>query len=250
LVKHYPIIGQHAIKASLTVDELERKSYYQMEHIFPASEYVREDLIGRYKIDSQKITVVGMGVGKIQPFTGKKDYRNGHILFVAKHGIEGNKGGPLLFKAFEIVQKKNPDLKLVVVGAEKHRDLLKSIPNVTVTGYISWNELQDLYNKAALFAMPALHEPWGQVYVEALLCKTPVLGLNRNSLPEITDQGKYGILIDQPDPEAVAEGIIGAFQNPDKLEQMGLEGQRNCLNKYSWDIVAKKMIQVMFESLR
>jgi len=53
-----------------------------MQHIFPASEYVREDLIGHYRIAPEKVTVAGMGVGKIQPFMGQKDYRNGHILLL------------------------------------------------------------------------------------------------------------------------------------------------------------------------
>jgi glycosyltransferase involved in cell wall biosynthesis len=246
LVKHAPRMGRHAIRASLRMDELERRCYSQMEHIFSASEYVRENLIEHYRISPDKVTVVGVGVGKIQSFTGQKDYRSGHILFVVKHAFEG-KGGPLLFKGFEIAQKRNPDLRLVVVGGEEYRERLNGLPNVTVTGYISWDELQDLYNRAALFAMPAVYEPWGQVYVEALLCKSPILGLNRNSLPEITDQGKYGILVEHPVPEAVAEGLIQAFQNPDKLEQMGLEGQIHCLNKYTWDIVAKQMTQVMFQ---
>jgi len=194
------------------------------------------------------VTIVGMGVGKIRPFAGKKDYCNGHILFVAKQGVDGHKGGPLLCEAFKIAQEKIPDLKLVIVGGEEHRDLVNGIPNVTVTGYISWDELQQLYEKASLFAMPALYEPWGQVYVEALQCKTPILGLNRNSLPEITDGGKYGILIDEPTPQAVAEGIIWAFEHPEKLEQMALEGQTFCLDRYSWDSVAEKMCEVIFRA--
>ena len=246
-IKHYRRIGRRAIDASVAMDKLDQRCCCQMEHIFSASEYVRENLIEHYKIDPGKVTVVGMGVGEIQPFTDKKDYRNGHILFVAKQGVDGHKGGPLLFEAFKIAQKKEPDLKLVIVGGESHRDLINGIPNVRVTGYIAWDELQELYNKASLFAMPALYEPWGQVYVEALLCKTPILGLNRNSLPEITEDGKYGLLVNQPTPEAVAEGLIQAFRNPDKLEQMGLEGQRHCLNKYSWDIVAKQITQVIFQ---
>lgn len=139
LVKHYPRVGRHAIRASVTMDELERRCYSQMEHIFPASEYVREDLIKHYQIASEKVSVVGMGVGKIQPFMGQKDYRNGHILFAVKHGFEG-KGGPLLIKGFEIAQKRNANLKLVVVGGEEYRERLNGVPNVTVTGYIPWNE--------------------------------------------------------------------------------------------------------------
>jgi glycosyltransferase involved in cell wall biosynthesis len=116
---------------------------------------------------------------------------------------------------------------------------------VTVTGFIPQEELQNLFNTAALFAMPALNEPWGLVYLEALACKTPILGLNRNSLPEITRKGQYGLLVDEPTPDCIADAILQAFSHPEKLREMGAMGQTYCLKTFSWDQVAMKIVSVM-----
>jgi glycosyltransferase involved in cell wall biosynthesis len=225
-------------------EKLERDSYAQIKHFFSISEYVRQNLIDHYQVEPERITVVGTGRGKIKPLKEEKDYAKGHILFVGKERFE-DKGGPLLIEGFKKAQKKNPSLKLVIVGQEQYKKLIGSVPNVTVTGFIPWDELQNLFNTAALFAMPAFNEPWGLVYLEALACQTPILGLNRNSLPEITCQGQYGFLVDEPTPESIAETILQAFSNPNKLRDMGAAGQKYCLEQFSWEQVASKIASVM-----
>jgi glycosyltransferase involved in cell wall biosynthesis len=237
-------MNQYTPKMLQLAEQLERESYAQLKHFFVISEYVRENLIDHYRIEAERITVVGTGRGKIEPFTGDKDYENGHILFVAKDRFE-DKGGFLLLEGFNIAQRKKPSLKLVIVGKEQYRNLIGPVPNVSVTGFIPWEELQNLFNTAALFAMPALNEPWGLVYLEALACKTPILGLNRNSLPEITCKGQYGFLVDKPTPDSIADAILQAFSNPDKLRAMGAAGQRFCLETFSWERVALKIASVI-----
>ncbi|SRR5579883_237290 len=227
------------------VEQLEWESFAQIKHFFPLSEYVRDNLINYYKINPAQITVVGTGRGRLQAFTGDKDYRNGHILFVASGRFE-DKGGLVLLEGFKIAQKKNPSLKLVIVGQEEYTHLNGCIPNLTVKGYIPWGEeLQNLFNTSALFAMPSLNEPWGLVYLEALACKTPVLGLNRNALPQITQGGKYGFLLEQPRPDVIADTFLQAFSNPQKLKEMGDAGQKYCLETFTWKKVASKIISVM-----
>jgi glycosyltransferase involved in cell wall biosynthesis len=226
------------------LDGLEREAYMQVRHFFPESRYVRDNLVTHYGIDPDCITVVGTGRGEIEPFTGEKDYANSYILFVAKERF-ADKGGPLLLDAFKLAQAENRNLKLVVVGDDRYREKIGDVANVTVTGRVSWDRLQELFNKAALFAMPALNEPWGLVYIEALVCRTPVLGLNRNAFPEIAGDGKFGFVVDEPTPAAVAEAILDAFSAPERLREMGHAGQAYCLRTYSWDNVAKRVADVM-----
>ena len=77
---------------------------------------------------------------------------------------------------------------------------------------------------------------------EALASRTPVLGLNRNGLPEITCYGRYGFLVDRPDPQAVAASLVEAMSDMDRLAWMGTEGQRHVLRHYSWDTVAERIL--------
>ncbi len=240
-------ISSYTPKMLQLAEKLEQESYAQIKHFFPISNYVQNNLINHYQINPKQITVVGTGRGNIKPFTEEKDYKNGHILFVAKERFI-DKGGLLLIEGFKIAQQNNPSLKLIIVASNEYRSLVSSIPNATVTGYISWQELQNLFNTATLFAMPALNEPWGLVYLEALACKVPILGLNRNSLPEITDNGQYGFLVEEPTPDKIAEAILQAYYNLDTLSSMGKAGQKYCLETFSWEQVAIKIANVMLEN--
>src|SRR3546814_11340109 len=89
-----------------------------------------------------------------------------------------------------------------------------------------------------------LNDPWGQVYLEALTSRTPVLGLERNGLPEITENGRHGFMVQQADPVALADAILDAMSAPDRLVAMGHSGQRHVLDNYSWDKVAPAVAAV------
>lgn len=219
-------------KLLVDAEILEKKVYKQMNHIFPISEYVKNNLVHHYKIDPNKITVVGAGLGVIKPFYGKKNYSNGKILFAAKGRFE-DKGGSLVLEAFKIALKSNPQLELSIVGQNDYTKNI-NLPNVKVYGFIPIEELQIIFNESSLFLMPAINEPWGLVYLEALACKTPIIGLNRNSFPEISDYGNFGFDLDDADPKKLSIILLNAFEDPQKLEEMGKRAQEHCLNKYSW----------------
>lgn len=230
-------------KLLLDAEKFEKKTYDQLEHIFPISEYVKNNLIEHYKVNPNKITVVGTGLGVISPFYGKKNYSNGKILFAAK-GRFDDKGGHLVLEAFKIALKSNPKLELSIVGQNEYEKNI-NLPNVKVYGYITVDELQEIFNDSSLFLMPAINEPWGLVYLEALVCKIPIIGLNRNSFPEISNYGSYGFGLEDVSPEKLAKIILNAFENPKQLEEMGQRSQEYCLNKYSWNNTVSKIIQTI-----
>lgn len=230
-------------RSSVAVYErMEAAAFRQARHLFPISNYVRDNLASHYQVDARSITAVGTGRGKIAPFTGAKDYARGHILLVTKDRF-AEKGGRLLLDGFSLAAAKNPSLKLVLAGpAAEQCDR----PNVTVTGRLPWDELQRLFQNASLYAMPAFNEPWGLVYLEALACKTPLLGLARNSIPELTHQGLYGFMVERPEPTLVADALLCAFSDPRRLERMGLDGQKFCLENFSWARTVALMKKRMF----
>ena len=243
-VRNSPAITHYPKRMLRFADQLESQSYAQVKHFFSISEYVHDNLVNNYGIAPTRITVVGTGRGNIAPFTGEKNYEKGHILFVAKGGFQ-KKGGLLLIESFKIAQRKNPQLRLIIVGGKKYKNIIGNVPNVTLTGYLAWEELEDLFHTAALFAMPAINEPWGLVYLEALASRVPILGLNRNSLPEITCNGQYGFVVSEPEPASVANAILQAFSDPERLSQMGKNGQKYCLETFSWEKTSDKILRIV-----
>jgi glycosyltransferase involved in cell wall biosynthesis len=222
--------------------ETESEIFSRVTHFFPLGEYLRDDLVNEYGIDPARVTVVRTGLGEVAPHFGEKDYERGPILFSAKVRFE-DKGGPLLLEGFRLARKKNPALNLVLVGQNNYSGLAAGIPGVTACGYVTSKRLEELFHSAALFAMPAPAEPWGLVYLEALASKTPVLGLHRLGLPELSDSGRYGFLVREATPQAVADALLDAMSDPERLKQMGEAGQKWSLEKFTWEHSAEKIME-------
>lgn len=215
------------------INNLEIEAYSNVRHIFSISEYVKDNLIKEYGIPDDRITVVGTGTGIIKPYFGDKNYTNGKILFVAK-GRFKDKGGDIVLNAFYKALESFPNLELSIVGQNDYSSKINH-PNIKTYGFVTIDILQELFNSHSLFLMPALNEPWGLVYVEAMLCRMPIIGLNRNSFPELSGYGKYGFGIDSPNPDVLAEMIVDLMGKPEILEEKGSFAQDFAINKFSWE---------------
>lgn len=218
----------------------EQESLGGLTHVFTFGDYVRDNLIRHYGLPPDRVTTVGSGMGAIEPNNARKDFAKPSLLFVAKHLFRA-KGGFLLLEAFRLALRRRPDLTLTIVGDRRSKAFVPRHPAITFHGHLPWAELQRLFHEATLLVQPMLNDPWGQVYLEALVSRTPVLGLNRNGLPEIVDGGRYGFLVKYADPEALSHAILDAIADPARLERMAIAGQRHVLGKYSWDRVAERI---------
>jgi len=238
---HRPDISDYSRRAVANFEATERAALDSVEHVFTFGHYVRDHMIAHYGLPPEKVTAVGSGMGQIEPYDQPKDYSRPHLLFVAKH-LFSAKGGNLLVEAFRIAQQQRPDLLLNIVGDPASASHVATThPGIHFHPHLPWRELQRLYRVSTILVQPMLNDPWGQVYLEALLSRTPVIGLNRNGLPEIVENGHHGFLVEDADPQALAGTILGALSDPQRLTEMGWSGQQHVLQSYSWDAVANRI---------
>lgn len=115
------------------------------------------------------------------------------------------------------------------------------------TGYVSDQELAQLYNLCALYVFPSWHEGFGLPVLEAMQCGKAVIASNASSLPEVL--GRDDVLFDPFDPSAIAMKMAQVLSNDafrDELERYGLEQAR----KFSWDASACKVWQALESSVK
>lgn len=238
---HRPDISDYSRRAVENFEATERAALDSVEHVFTFGHYVRDHMIAHYGLPPEKVTAVGSGMGQIEPYDQPKDYSRAHLLFVAKH-LFAAKGGNLLVEAFRIAQQQRPDLLLNIVGDPASASHAATThPAIHFHPHLPWRELQRLYRVSTILVQPMLNDPWGQVYLEALLSRTPVIGLHRNGLPEIIENGHHGFLVEDADPQALAATILDALSDPQRLAEMGWSGQQHVLQSYSWDAVANRI---------
>jgi glycosyltransferase involved in cell wall biosynthesis len=240
-LRYHVHADRYTEKALRAFEEAEREALAGLSHVFTFGAYVRDNLISHYGLPADRVTAVGSGMGAIEPWFGPKDYSRPRLLFVAKHLFQA-KGGMLLLEAFAQARRRRDDLTLTIVGDERSRAFVAAQPGVELRAHLPWAELQRLYRESTLLVQPMLNDPWGQVYLEAMVSRTPVMGLCRNGLPELVDGGRHGFLVDRADPAALAEANVGAVSDPARLERMALAAQRHAIGSYSWDRVAERIV--------
>jgi glycosyltransferase involved in cell wall biosynthesis len=112
-----------------------------------------------------------------------------------------------LIKAFKTLPS---EIMLVVGGTQKSpvQEVIQNLgvgDRVVCTGFVEVPDLVALYNTAALFAFPSLHESFGMPIVEAMACGCPVLTSSVSAMPEVA--GDAAILVNPYGIEEIAAGM-------------------------------------------
>lgn len=116
---------------------------------------------------------------------------------------------------------------------------------LVILGYVSRNELVELYNLCKLYVFPSWHEGFGLPALEAMSCGAAVIASNTTSLPEVI--GNEDALFDPISENSIKDKIESALTNEsfrNSLKQHGL----NQAKKFSWDQCASRAISA-FEKL-
>lgn len=228
--------------------EFERRVYNSMERVFTFSQYLRDSIVKNYGVADERVTVLGSGINLDnipEPAAGKR-YDSQEILFI---GVEfERKGGPQLLQAFRAVRDAYPAAVLHLVGPRKLRIAPPLDANVQYHGFLDKRVphdrelLQELFQRASLFVMPSLYEPFGIAPLEAMANGIPAVVSNGWALPELVTPGVTGELVEVGSASDLAERIKALLASPERLQQMGEQGRREVLARYSWNNVVERLL--------
>jgi glycosyltransferase involved in cell wall biosynthesis len=154
------------------------------------------NLIDRFKSRKNWHVIYNAVPAGTYHFNAKVDH-DAPLVFLGR--IEEIKGPHL---AIEVARRSGR--RLVIAGniPDEHRKFFERhvLPfvdgdRVRFTGPVGDIEKDRLLGQAAALLMPILwDEPFGIVMAEALACGTPVIGLNRGSVPEVVQDGRNGFV--------------------------------------------------------
>jgi glycosyltransferase involved in cell wall biosynthesis len=210
------------------------------DHIITVSQFSKCDIVNRYHIDPEKITVVDeaprsefrlMELDLCRETIEEKYGISGpYILYVGR--VNARKNLSRLVEAFSVLKRKGFHHKLVIVGkrdlqaqqvVERVRDLAIE-DQVIFTGYVDWDDVPVFYNAAAVFAFPSICEGFGAPVLEAMACGIPVVTSFGSSLEEVA--GGAALLADPLSVESLAtalERILSDCELAAALRKKGLK---------------------------
>ncbi len=216
--------------------ERERTAYRGARFIGCFSRNVARSLIQDYGVDPSRVHVVGAGANVFPEHAPRRD--DGRtILFVGRDFAR--KGGPILVDALVRLRERIPKARLIVAGpsiAPRH------IPEgVFFLGPVAMEELAALFSQATVFALPALVEPFGIAFLDAMACGVPCVGTRIEAVPEIIREGETGLLVPPADPVALALALEQLLANPVRARAMGARGRARVSADGLWSHMAARL---------
>ncbi len=202
--------------------EQARRAAGEADRIIAVSHFTANQVKELLGVEPERLCVVHHG---IQPLPVYPRAPEKIILHVG--AIQQRKNIARLVRAFAAVPD---DWRLVLAGSAGYgaEEILSDIADstyrerITVTGYVSNDEMARYYSKASIFAFPSLDEGFGMPVLEAMRAGVAVVGSNRSAVPEVC--GAAALLIDPLKAEDIAEALDKLTRDPEaraKLEGLG-----------------------------
>ena len=238
------------------------RSLERASRIIAVSEFTRRDIVARYPIRPEKITVIPQGVdarfhpraaGETTPVLARYGLEPGFLFSLGRLNRRKNLGR--LLQAYARMRAGGaPAAPLVITGKPDYgvETLLPrgrpaaDMVGVRWMGLIPDEDLPAFYSGAAGFVYPSLFEGFGLPVLEAMACGTPVVTSDRTALPELT--GDAGLSVDPESVEALAEAMTRLLTDQAlaaDLRRRGLDRSR----RFSWRETADRTLAVYREAV-
>jgi glycosyltransferase involved in cell wall biosynthesis len=210
------------------------------------SEKLRTSFIQKYGFSATKSITIYNGVDT-SVFLPKYDdsirkelgLRSDHILVGAVGNIRPAKGYHIFLKAAELVRKKYPDCKFVIVGegsGKLFEDLLRLRAKLHLTEHFIFlgfrGDASMVINNLTIFVLPSVSEGFSISTIEAMACNVPVIVTRSGGPEEFVINGQNGIIVDC-DEEQIAASIIQLMENKKFVENICTLAHRKVTENFS-----------------
>ena len=198
------------------------------DHILTTSPKVTEHFKNYFRLPADRVSTLATGVdtkqfspdGEAAELVPAAQSKNLPLIGIVSI-IRLAKGHATLMEAARILKDDGLAAHYVIVGegpsrapVEKKIRELKLEDCVTFTG--QREDIPAVLRALKILVIPSLHEGIPQVGLQALACKTPVIGSNAGGIPEIIRDGETGIIFPAQDAHALAAAIRETLADQDK----------------------------------
>jgi glycosyltransferase involved in cell wall biosynthesis len=242
-----------------------RRTVHRAAKILTGSEFSRSSILKVYgDLDEDKVVVVpNAAASEFRPIAREvsgalvRDRFKISAPFILSVGdLQPRKNQIGLIRAFARLVKAFPQLKqnLVLAGKETwfgeqvHRAARDSgvADRIQFCGFVSDDDLLQLYNACDLFVFPSFYEGFGLPALEAMACGRAVICSHTSALPEVVDGA--AILFDPYALDEIVRALADLLLDNElrlRMERLGLQRAAH----FSWQKTAQRTLEVFHEVL-
>lgn len=174
-----------------------------------------------------------------------------NLLYVG--GYDVRKNIPTLIDALALVKEHIPDVKLTLPGRYTPSGLVPDFSdliefhglqeNVIFPGFVSDQELENLFHDSRVFVYPSQYEGFGLPILEAMGQGIPVICSAQGAMGEAAGEAAY--TVDTTKAQEIAKAIREILTIDSLAESLQAKGYRR-VKEFSWESTAKH-IQTAFQ---
>lgn len=203
---------------------------------FARTKYEADYLRQGYGISEDKIAIVPLSYREINynPSIEKEPF----CLFTGTM-TQPRKNVPRLIEA---ARKYGFNLKLVgnkgnAESEAKLRSLIGDANNIEILGFVSDKELNSLYNRAKVFALPSINEGVGLAALEAAICGCNIV-ITKLGGPKEYYEKETAELVNPYDVDDIGQAVLRALENHHAQPQL----RNTLINKYNVSTCVDKLV--------
>lgn len=220
---------------------MEKKAAANASRVLTISEASRGEIVKHLGFDEDRLDVVplaGTTSGHTGTFVRRPDPSG---LILATGNRLPHKNWASLIRALPLIPvEKRPTL--VITGSHGDDPLrpivdeLKLEPWVKLLGWISQEELQDLYERATIMAMPSYWDGFCLPALESMMVGLPVMLSDISVYREVG--GDAALYFDPRSLQDIADTMVKATSDPGLMASLSAKGYEQAA-KFSWDATAE-----------
>lgn len=227
---------------------IEKEGLEAADQIIAVSDFTRRTIIRNYAINPGKIKTIHNAVEPVE-YAGRKNVPGfGPDKVVSFLGrITSQKGPEYFIEAAGLVIQQIKDVRFVMAGKGDLLDEMKSrAAALNISGYFHFpgfltdEEIAELFRMSDVFVMPSVSEPFGIVALEAMQAGVSVVVSRQSGVSEVV---RNAVKVDYWDTKEMAGAICELLTNPKSRRSMAEKGRREA-GKLIWGRAAAKIHQI------
>lgn len=150
----------------------------------------------------------------------------------------------ILIRAYARVREllPNESMELRVYGdgsmKEELEELIRKLgvsDSAQIMGLIDHDSVPQALSEMTIFCcLPRHEESFGVAIVEAMACGLPVIVSDRGALPEVTDYGQAGVVVESENVEAAAMAMRDLLMDAERRLALGVKAREKVKRAYDW----------------
>jgi len=175
-------------------------------------------------------------------------------VFLSNRSFEWHYGVDNVLKAFSLIQKHNPEARLIVAGDGPDRLALKRLANdlelrnTEFIGRVGQDRIVDVYDEADVFLNCSSVDNQPLSILEAFNCGLPVITSDPGAIPDMVVHEQTGLLVPKGDYRELAANAVRLLSDPELAERL-IKNARAESQKYTWDEVREEWLLCYLETL-